>query len=212
MRVVLLGPADSPLLAWLEAEGESVITHEEPLTPDSVVTLGADFLVSYGYRHILRRAVLDLFPDRAFNLHISYLPWNRGADPNLWSFVDDTPKGVTIHHIDAGVDTGDIVIQRLVRFEPGATLRTSYDQLQEAIQESFREVWPAIRAGRAPHHPQRGEGSSHRSRDKEALLPLLTAGWDTPVDDLRPPGSRPEDQGFSKSAHVTRSNPSSGPR
>lgn len=48
------------------------------------------------------------------NLHISYLPWNKGADPNFWSCIDGTPAGVTLHHIDAGVDTGDIIAQALM--------------------------------------------------------------------------------------------------
>ena len=38
-------------------------------------------------------------------MHISYLPFNRGAHPNYWSFKDNSPKGVTIHFIDNGIDT-----------------------------------------------------------------------------------------------------------
>ena len=46
-----------------------------------------DFIVSYGYRHILSKNILDLLPNKIINLHISYLPYNRGADPNFWSFM-----------------------------------------------------------------------------------------------------------------------------
>lgn len=93
MRVLFLGPDDSPLLDWLRDRGECVLQTAEEVSADRVKDRSFDFLVSYGYRHIIRQAVLDHFPDRAVNLHISYLPWNRGADPNLWSFFDDTPKG-----------------------------------------------------------------------------------------------------------------------
>jgi methionyl-tRNA formyltransferase len=181
MHVLLLGPEDSPLAPWLRDRGETVTATAGPVGPED----GADFLVSYGYRHILRRPVLERFPDRAINLHVSLLPWNRGADPNLWSFVEDTPKGVTIHHLDEGVDTGDIIVQREVVMDPGETLRTSYEKLQLAVQRLFHEHWSLIREGRAPRRPQQGPGSSHRLRDKEALHPALSAGWDTPVSRLR---------------------------
>jgi methionyl-tRNA formyltransferase len=182
MHVLLLGPEDSPLGPWLRARGETVTATSSLVGPEA----SADFLVSYGYRYILRRPVLDRFGDRAINLHVSLLPWNRGADPNLWSFVDDTPKGVTIHHLDEGVDTGDIIAQREVLMGSDETLRTSYQKLQVALQQLFQEQWPLIREGRAPRHPQRGPGSRHLLRDKEALLAALPAGWDTPVSLLRP--------------------------
>ncbi|MCL0081308.1 hypothetical protein M1N64_03665 [Peptococcaceae bacterium] len=50
---------------------------------------------------------MDKFQGRAINLHISFLPWNRGADPNFWSFIENAPVGVSIHYLDEGIDTGD---------------------------------------------------------------------------------------------------------
>ena len=75
-----------------------------------------DFVVSYGYRHILKGDLINSSDCPIFNLHISYLPYNRGAHPNFWSFYDNTPAGVTIHLIDEGVDTGPIVSQKYVYF------------------------------------------------------------------------------------------------
>ena len=68
-----------------------------------------DFLISYGYKFILKNDILSLFKKAAINLHISYLPYNRGSDPNFWSFMENSPKGVSIHYMDAGLDTGDII-------------------------------------------------------------------------------------------------------
>jgi methionyl-tRNA formyltransferase len=184
VRVLFLGPPESPLRAWLESRGETVIATAEKITPAFLDEHRPELLVSYGYRYILRGEILDRFPGRAVNLHISLLPWNRGADPNLWSFVEDTPKGVTIHHLDRGVDTGDIIAQREIAFAAGDTLRSSYERLQREIQELFHLTWPDIRAGTAPRRPQVGAGTSHRLRDKELLLPRLSAGWDTPVAEL----------------------------
>ena len=78
---------------------------------------GYDFVVSYGYRHILKPGVIEGLGCPIFNLHISYLPYNRGAHPNFWSFYENTPAGVTIHLIDNGVDTGPIVKQKYVIFK-----------------------------------------------------------------------------------------------
>ena len=54
---------------------------------------------------------------KIINLHIGYLPYNRGAHPNFWSFMDNTPTGVTIHEIDKNIDTGKIIYQKIVDFE-----------------------------------------------------------------------------------------------
>ena len=61
-----------------------------------------DFIISFGYRHIIKEDIIDKFINKIINLHISYLPYNKGADPNLWSYLENTPKGVTIHYIDKG--------------------------------------------------------------------------------------------------------------
>jgi methionyl-tRNA formyltransferase len=180
MRVLYLGPT-SRLVAFI-AQTDAVRQETDPLEPNPA----ADFLVSYGYRHVIPAEVLASFSHRAVNLHISYLPWNRGADPNLWSHIDDTPKGVTIHNIDAGIDTGPIIVQQLVDFSADDTLATSYAKLKDTIERLFIKHWPVIRAGRAEATPQiAGEGSYHRLRDRAAAEHLLNAGWDTPIAQLR---------------------------
>ncbi|WP_298820067.1 formyltransferase family protein [Chloroflexus sp.] len=175
MTILFLGPGESPLVEWLKSIGEEVIATTEPVDLALVMALSPDFIVSYGYRHIIKKDVLALYQNRAINLHISYLPWNRGADPNFWSFVEDTPKGVTIHYLDEGVDTGDIIAQRKVTFSETDTLRTSYDKLQAEIQALFKEHWLDIRSGSCNRHKQQGKGTYHRMKDKTALLYLLFA-------------------------------------
>ena len=73
--------------------------------------------ISYGYRHIISKKQILNSTAPIINLHISYLPWNKGAHPNFWSHFDCTPSGVTIHEIDEGVDTGNIIVQKYVNFE-----------------------------------------------------------------------------------------------
>lgn len=180
--VLFLGPADSPLLAWLRSQGGRVEQTESRIDAAFVRAGGFRAVVSYGYRHILKADVLAAMPEVAVNLHISLLPWNRGADPNLWSFVDDTPKGVTIHCLADGVDTGDILAQKEVSFGAGEhTLASTYARLQDEIQDLFKASWPAILSGACPRRPQVGEGSLHRMKDKEMLAHLLADGWNSPI-------------------------------
>lgn len=189
--ILFLGPEQSPLLAWLREQGEEVRQSAEKVVGSDDLVRASEFLVSYGYRHILRKDVLDRFPGRAVNLHISLLPWNRGADPNFWSFIDGTPKGVTIHLLDEGIDTGDILYQKEVALDSAQeTLASSYDRLQGAIQDLFKGHWPDIRAGRSPRRKQAGAGTLHRIRDREPLSHLLTEGWNTPVTVLENWGAR----------------------
>jgi methionyl-tRNA formyltransferase len=184
-KILFLGPSDSSLLTWLQEQDENVFQTSQVFTPQFVEENGFTFLISYGYRHILRRPILDRFPNRAINLHISYLPWNRGADPNFWSFLEDTRKGVTIHYLDDGVDTGDILVQQVVEIDSGVdTLATSYQKLHSEIQDLFKRYWSEIKGGGCPRQKQTGKGSLHRAKDKVSLAHLLTEGWDTPVSVL----------------------------
>jgi methionyl-tRNA formyltransferase len=181
MTVLLLSPYPEQA-AKILADTDEVIVRDTPVTPADVRTLRADWLVSFGYRHLLPADVLDAVGGRAVNLHMSVLPWNRGAHPNLWSVVEDTPKGASLHLIDPGIDTGAILAQRSVDVDPAATLRTSYARLSALLVELLADAWPALRAGRLAGQPQDpSAGTYHSSRDLERVWPHLNAGWDTPI-------------------------------
>jgi methionyl-tRNA formyltransferase len=180
VKVLFLGPSGSPVVSDLRDAGCEIEIQEGP----PLVTAEYDFLVSFGYRHIVPVSVLKVYGERAINLHISLLPWNRGADPNFWSFVEGTPKGVTIHAMDEGIDTGPIFAQERVAFAPGGTLRSTYARLQDGIRALFRRTWPDIVSGRLPPTPQPHRGTFHGVADKRALEHLLVDGWDTPVEVL----------------------------
>lgn len=178
MNILFLGP-DSPTYQYL-CKHETVERLETP-----IVETQADFIVSHGYRHIIPESICKAYDGRAVNLHISYLPWNRGSDPNFWSFVDGTPKGVSIHYIAKGLDTGDLIGQELVELDDYHTLKTSYAKLQHSLFCLFTELWPSIRTGRCERTPQGLAGSYHRASEKTIMADLLTQGWDTPVKDLK---------------------------
>jgi methionyl-tRNA formyltransferase len=191
IRVLFLGPVDSPTLVYLHSTEQSVVATADPISISYVQRVAPDFVVSHGYRHIVPKEILEFLPGRFINLHISLLPWNRGSDPNLWSFFEGTPKGVTIHFMDEGVDTGDVIAQRRVRFSGDETLRSSYERLQAEILDLFEGAWPRIRLGQVVGQPQKGEGSYHGAADREEVEHLLLPnGWNTPVSKVADAGRR----------------------
>jgi methionyl-tRNA formyltransferase len=121
--------------------------------------------VSVLFGYILRAPFLSLFPRGIVNLHPAFLPYNRGAYPNVWSIVERTPAGATLHYVDAGVDTGDIVSQATVPVSQTDTGATLYSRLEQAAFALFRDTWPRLRAGDAPRVPQPPGGTSHRVAD-----------------------------------------------
>lgn len=114
-----------------------------------------DFIISFGYRYIISKDIIDIFPNKIINLHISLLPYNRGADPNLWSYLEDTPKGVTIHYIDENLDTGNIIVQKEIKDNiQHDTLKTSYDRLINEIIILFENNIDNILNGNIKSFPQ----------------------------------------------------------
>jgi len=194
MRVLLLCPYPSRLAPTLDRTGDSYIVRTSPLdhlqeaTRDALQ--GTDFVVSYGYRHLIRRSVVETLGGKVINLHASLLPWNRGADPNFWSFFDDTPKGVSIHVVDAGLDTGPILVQRELHFGRHETLASTYDELQREIVRLFDEFWPPIRIRSITPREQGNAFTYHRSVDKDRWFAQLPMGWATPVRDVEELGRR----------------------
>jgi len=136
----------------------------------AIKALDPDIGLSVLFDYILAPKFIEIFPAGVINLHPSYLPYNRGNYPNVWSIVDRTPAGVTLHYVDAGLDTGDIITQRQVPVEPVDTGETLYRKLEQACIELFKDTWPLIRSGRVPRMPQRSnEGTYHRARDVERI-------------------------------------------
>ncbi|MCH9853057.1 MAG: hypothetical protein K0U45_06090 [Alphaproteobacteria bacterium] len=138
-----------------------------------------DLIVSFGYRHIFKKRVLDALNCPIVNLHISYLPFNRGAHPNFWSFYEGTQSGVSIHLIDKGVDTGPIIFQKKVDFIDETTFAQTYHKLINEIEDLFIANIQDIIECNWVEKPQIGDGSFHLTKD----LPQQFRGWDCVITD-----------------------------
>jgi methionyl-tRNA formyltransferase len=84
--------------------------------------LGVDAMVVVGYGQIIPQSVIDLAPLGIINVHASLLPKYRGAGPIQWSIVNgETRTGVTTMRIDAGLDTGDMLLKAETEIGPDET-------------------------------------------------------------------------------------------
>ena len=145
-------------------------TLRQPGTAGAIAELNAEIGVSAFFGHILQTDILNLFPSGVINLHPAYLPYNRGAYPNVWSIVDGTPAGVTLHYIDAGVDTGDLISRREVEKLPTDTGASLYSRLENACIDLFEQTWPLLLNGEISRIEQSGdEGTSHRMKDVDGI-------------------------------------------
>ena len=122
-------------------------------------------IYSFYYRNLLPEAVLALAPLGAFNLHGSLLPKYRGRAPVNWMLVNgEREGGVTLHHMVARADAGDIVAQRAVEITDDDDALTLYHKIVPAGAALVREYHPLIVAGRAPRRPQHPEAGSYFGR------------------------------------------------
>lgn len=185
-KILFLGNKDCSLLNWLISQGEDVIQTTEKISLPFLNKHKIVFIISYGYRHIITQEVIQAYKNSVINLHISLLPWNKGCSPNVWSFIENTPKGVSIHYIDEGIDTGDIIAQQEVFFSNESdTLSSSYEILQQTLQALFKKNWYMIKTNTCKRNAQRGTGSLHRLNDEKVIFSLLNNGWHTSIAELK---------------------------
>lgn len=145
-------------------------TLRDSRTMEQISALGADIGVSVYFGYMLTGEFIRTFTHGVVNLHPSYLPYNRGAYPNVWPIIEGTPAGVSLHFMDEGVDTGDLIAQREIPLRPTDTGATLHRRLEEESVTLFRETWPSIAALEVPRFPQSTTaGSFRRTRDVAGL-------------------------------------------
>ena len=139
-----------------------------------------DLIICFGYRHIISKDVIESVNCSILNLHIGYLPYNRGAHPNFWSFYDKTPSGVTIHLVNEGVDTGPIIYQRQITFNDNEkTFKDTYIRLIKELENLFEKNISKILDGKWTFKAQFSQGTFHFSND----LPDNFLGWNSIIKD-----------------------------
>ena len=107
------------------------------------------------------------------NTHPSLLPYNRGKHYNFWAIVEEVPFGVSLHCVDEGIDSGDIVAQDRIAYDWCDTGGSLYEKAQEAMVRLFCATYPNLRKGQFPRYPQEtNSGSFHRASELEPASQL----------------------------------------
>lgn len=177
----------SSLFNWLKScsPNDHLFFESEPLTNEKLNIIKPFLVISFLYKHIISFEILNNKQTRFINLHPSFLPYNRGADPNIWSILENTPKGVSIHLISSEIDTGDILAQKLVHFDQSViTLADSYNLLILELENLFKTNWQMIRNNAILPSPQIGKGTFHLKKEfqeiKKNVLGMLE--WDISIE------------------------------
>lgn len=137
-------------------------------------------MVVVGYGQIIPQEVIDLAPLGIINVHASLLPKYRGAAPIQWAIArGETLTGVTTMRIDAGLDTGDILLQRETPIGPEETAIELSERLAVMGAELLVETLQGLEAGTIVPRPQ--------DHTQASYAPLLTR-QDGRIDWSRPAG------------------------
>lgn len=176
------------LYQWLlEHEGnENVMKMTNRIDLSVIEKLQPSYIISYNYRYLIKEDVIDYMQGKIINLHTSYLPYNRGSSPNFFSFMENSPKGVTIHKLEKGLDTGAIYVQKEVFFdEEKETFASSYNKLLETMQGVFEQNWDKIKTGVLEARKQEEEGSYHTMKDLQTYRQKYDFSWDDCIGDYK---------------------------
>lgn len=137
-----------PVLAIDPAEYSGRDAYEEEILTH-LRRSGTDFVALAGYMRIVGEVLRGAYPGRIVNLHPSLLPAFAGAraiERAHEAGVSET--GVSVHYIDAGIDTGPLIEQVRVQVQPGESLTA----LQQRIQQVEHELYPRVIANVLAEH------------------------------------------------------------
>lgn len=158
----------------------------DPHLPEELARMRAfapDAIFSLYYRNMLKDSVLEIPRHGAVNLHGSYLPRYRGRAPVNWMILHgETQGGVTLHHIVAKPDAGDIVDQEAFPIGPDETGVEVYAKMLPAAQRVLERSAPGVLRGTAPRKPQDHAAATYFGRRRPSDGEIL---WRAAAEDVR---------------------------
>jgi len=128
---------------------------------EQLAGIAPEAIVVVGYGRIIPQWMIDLPPLGNINLHASLLPKYRGAAPIQWAIaMGETVTGVTTMRIDAGLDTGDILLQKELPIGPNDTAETIAPTMAAIGADLMVETLRGLKNGTVQPRPQDNSNSS----------------------------------------------------
>jgi methionyl-tRNA formyltransferase len=142
----------------IDTVAPSLVNSAETL--EQLAGTGAELWVSMAYNQIFRREALALPRLGCINCHAGKLPLYRGANVLNWVLINgETELGLTIHYVDEGIDTGDIILQRTLPIGWETTYGELLEQATLAFPDLVSDAVGRIAAGTAERRPQGAIGT-----------------------------------------------------
>lgn len=139
---------------------------KEPAFIDTLSKLAPDLIVVIAFGQILPEAVLKIPPRGCINVHGSLLPKYRGAAPIQWAIIrGEKETGITTMQMDAGMDTGPMLLKRAVPIDHADTAESLAPKLAQVGAELLVETLSRLKEGTLVPAPQDGAEAT--------LAPLL---------------------------------------
>lgn len=172
------------IVKFLE-EKNNIIQTENIISLEFLKNNNIEFLISNGYAPIIKEPIITEYRHRIINIHPTFLPYGRGIYPLLWNLLESTPIGVTIHFINEGIDSGEILFQREIFLEDNLTLKEAYSILLSEAENLFVRNWDKIVAKEYKLSIQQ-KLEPYRSRNNsEKYMDLLNNCWDTQIKEIK---------------------------
>jgi methionyl-tRNA formyltransferase len=150
--------AASPVKQLAQREGLPILQPLKMKDPEFLAALRSwqpDFIAVAAFGRILPQVVLDMPPKGCINVHASLLPKFRGAGPIQWALITgERETGITTMLMDAGMDTGAILLQEKVPIEPDDTAGTLSDKLSAVGGPLLVETLRRLKEGTLVAQPQ----------------------------------------------------------
>lgn len=149
---------DPVLAACAERLGINFLPLQNVNSSENLDILGrykADIFVSMSFNQILKKQIINLAPKGFINCHAGALPYYRGRNILNWALINDAKEfGVTVHYVNEGIDTGDIITQRKSAISDSDTYATLLDRAIELCADTLLESLVEIASGNVHARPQ----------------------------------------------------------
>lgn len=141
--------------AWKRLQYQGL---KRPAAVEFIASLNPDVILSVYSKEIIPRTIWSIPPLGCFNLHPAPLPRYRGVSPVVWMLAHrEKEMGITLHRVDSGIDTGEIVSQEVFPISPGATEHSVYLQCSELAVAMLDRL---LKVGAVPAPPRRPDDGS----------------------------------------------------